>query len=376
MRLYIERTDQVTITGRVMAVGTSIDDILSSFTSATESALQTLPDIEASITPRNGISLLDTKNEIFLSYLQALALRNLSVVRSLKNNASVEETQQLSNNLTDKLVEYRVYLERGVKPLEQKIKYQVDKAVKTADDEARAQVQRKQAVEAKNGQRANDGEGSRDSDEDDEDSDTSGEAELDAASFRPKLGESAPLDREASERGERSRGDINGVYRPPRVSATSMPTTETRERKERRPGRSATLEEYVSTELSNAPLAEPSIGSTIAAGGRRNKDARQLAKEQERREYEETNLVRLPAESKKERGKQAGRDRGGGFGGDEFRGLGQSADRIGDLTRRKSRDNVVERSRKRAVEDGPRNDGVGDAFDVKKRRLAKKMSRR
>ena len=54
-----------------------------------------------------------------------------------------------------------------------------------------------------------------------------------------------------------------GVYRPPRISATSMPTTETKERKERRPGRSATLDEYVSTELSQAPLAVPSIGSTI-----------------------------------------------------------------------------------------------------------------
>ena len=167
-----------------------------------------------------------------------------------------------------------------------------------------------------------------------------------------------------------------GVYRPPRISATSMPTTESREQKERRPGRSATIDEYVNTELSNAPLAQPSIGSTIAAGGRSNKDARQLAKEKERREYEETNLMRLPKESKKERAKQSRRDRGGGFGGEEWRNLGEGVDRISDLTRKKQKDSALDRSRKRrAVEDGPRDDGTGGAFDVKKQRMLKKMRR-
>ncbi|KAH9835476.1 hypothetical protein Tdes44962_MAKER08534 [Teratosphaeria destructans] len=159
-----------------------------------------------------------------------------------------------------------------------------------------------------------------------------------------------------------------------------MPTPESRDRTERakRPGRSATVDEYISHELSAAPVAEPSIGSTIAAGGRKTKNAKDLQKDADRREYEETNLVRLPAASKKEKGRQAARDRGGGFGGEEWKGLGESVDRIGDLTRRKGRDSALDKSRKRtswAVEDGPRGSGMGDAFEVKRRRLAKKRGR-
>ena len=152
-----------------------------------------------------------------------------------------------------------------------------------------------------------------------------------------------------------------------------MPTTKTRERKERKPGRSAAVDEYITTEYSYAPFADPSFGSTITSGGRKNKDARQLAKEQERRDYEEANLIRLPKESKSELAKQSARDRRGGFGGEEWRELGNSVDRIGSLTKKKGRDSALEKSRKRrAVEDGPRGDGIGNAFEMKKRRVMKK----
>ena len=358
-----------------MAPEPSILDTLSSFTTATEAVTQGLPAPDALLPPQNGISLLDAKNEIFLSYLQALALRNLNVIRSLKEGTSVEDTQKLSDEITAKLIEHRVYLERGVRPLEQKIKYQVDKAVKAADDEERVAAQRQKRLEAVNGANGNASGSGSDSDEDEDEGDV--EAETEVTAYRPNLAGFGQANGPTPEQDRRAKSSEDGVYRPPRISATAMPTTEQRVQKERRPGRSATLDEYVNTELSAAPLAEPSIGSTIAAGGRKNKDARQLAKEQERRDYEETNLVRLPKESKKEQLKQAARDkRGGGFGGEEWRGLGESVDRIGDLTRRKGKEGALDRSRKRrAVEDGPRGDGIGGAFDVKKRRLEKKMKR-
>ena len=121
-------------------------------------------------------------------------------------------------------------------------------------------------------------------------------------------------------------------------------------RAERRPQRSRTLDEYVSTEYSAAPVAEPSIGSNIAAGGRSSKSARQLKEEQERRDYEEMNLVRLPKHSKKELARlgYARRGNDGGFGGEEWRSLGSSLDRITDLTRRKGgKEGALDRSRKR-----------------------------
>lgn len=365
-----------------MANQAVLADTLDDFTTATQSALQGLPKSSAILPVENGISLLDAKNELFLSYLQALALRNLSVVRSLKDGSSLEETQKLNDMTTRKLVEHRVYLERGVKPLEQKIKYQVDRVIKAVDDEERASQQKKSRVgKPVNGHSKADGnesgESSENDSEEDDGSDVSVDATIKEASYRPNAAGFAQAGDSEEYQERRAKSKVDGVYRPPRISATSMPTTESRERKERRPGRSATLDEYVSTELSNAPLAQPSIGSTIAAGGRKNKDARQLAKEQERRDYEESNLLRLPKESKKERAKQSRRDKGGGFGGEEWRGLGESVDRIGDLTRRKHKEGALEKSRKRrAVEDGPRGDGTGDTFDVKKRRLMKKMGRK
>lgn len=361
-----------------MATPTSIADVLSDLTTATESAITALPDSATLLPPENGISLLDIKNDLFLSYLQALALRNLNVVRSIKNGKSLAETKKLNAEITRKLVEQRVYIERGVWPLESKIKYQIDRVVKAADDDERAVKLKGDAKKVKGLAKVNGREESEeddDSDDEDESDSDAEEEEVDAAMHRPDPSRFAQSNVNA-ERERQVEDGGEGVYRPPRISATSMPTTETKERKERRPGRSATLDEYVSTELSQAPLAVPSIGSTITSGGRKTKDARQLAREQERQNYEETHLVRLPPESRKERAKNQRRDRGGGFGGEEWRELGDSVDRIGDLTRRKGKDSALDRSRKRrAVEDSPRDDGIGAAFDARKKRMMKKMRR-
>lgn len=362
-----------------MATETQLPALLSSFNAATESALSALPAADSTIPPENGITLLDAKNEIFLAYLQGLALRNLNVIRSLKNGSSFEDTQKLNDQITKKLLEQRVYLERGVRPLEGKIKYQVERVIKAAEDEERAKQTRANGVKKVNGQAKKgaeeEGVSASDSDEDSEEDEEDEEvlARPNAASLNKNI-------RETAETNRRAKSKEDGVYRPPRVSATTMPTTSSREEKQvRRPARSRTLDEYINNELSAAPVAQPSIGSTIDAGGRRDKDARQLAREQERRNYEETNLIRLPKESKKELSKQKSRDRqrdGGGFGGEEWRGLGESVDRIGDLTKRKGgREGALEKSRKRKVggnEDGPRGDGVGDAFEKKRRRVMKK----
>ena len=358
-----------------MAAETSLQTVLSTFASSADDAAQALPSATSLIPPEQGISLLDAKTEIFLVYLQALALRNLNVIRSLKEGSSADEVHKLSDEMTGKLLEHRVYLERGVRPLEQKIKYQVDKVVKEAGDEERMAAQREKQVQGvkDNGDVAGVSEDGGEIDEE------SSDEEVEATSHRPNFAGLTRGHSNAAEPTRQSRSTADGVYRPPRISATAMPTTSQREPKPQRAARSATLDEYVRNELSTAPLAQPSIGSTIAAGGRRTKDARQLAREQERRDYEETHLMRLPPQSKAERAKEGARQRrAGGFGGEEFRGLTDSVDRIGNLTSR-TKHSALERSRKRPrreVEDGPRNDGtMGSAFDVKKRRVMKKMKR-
>jgi U3 small nucleolar ribonucleoprotein protein LCP5 len=285
--------------------------------------------------------------------------------------------QQYSDQITGKLIEHRVYLERGVRPLEGKIKYQTDRLVKVAEDEERARVKREEKAALGVNSRKHDenesGEesdiGSEDDDEE-EDEDVKGEE----TSSGPRIA-SMIRSSNSTQSSSHPANSKTGAYRPPRISATSMPTTEGRKEKDRRPARSATVDEYIATELSTAPVSLPSIGSTIAERGRSTKNPRQLAKEQERREYEETHLMRLPKESKKEIAKQRARERRG-YGGEELQGLGEAVDRIGDLTRRKKgKEGVLEKSRKRrATEDGPRGDG-GGAFDAKRKKIMKRMKR-
>jgi hypothetical protein len=73
----------------------------------------------------NGVSLLDAKHQMLLSYLS-----HLSYYILLRLSASPVE----NHPVIDKLLENRVFLEK-IKPLELKIKYQIEKLVKSADME-------------------------------------------------------------------------------------------------------------------------------------------------------------------------------------------------------------------------------------------------
>jgi U3 small nucleolar ribonucleoprotein protein LCP5 len=136
------------------------------------------------------------------------------------------------------------------------------------------------------------------------------------------------------------------------------------------------MEEFVANELSAAPLAEPSIGTTILDRGRKVKTSSDRQEEVERQEYEEMNFIRLPKESKKDRAKKAKASGRGGrmeFGGEEWRDLGDGVDRIQRLTKSNDRASgaraLLEKSRKRAFDtsDGPKQSGhsrpeIGDRF--------------
>jgi len=118
--------------------------------------------------------------------------------------------------------------------------------------------------------------------------------------------------------------------------------------------------------LSTAPSLEPSIGSTIVAGGRGTKTARDRVAEAERTAYEENNFVRLPALSKKEMARQRGR-RDGQYGGEEMSGLGGDLDRIERATGGKRK---MGGKLENGGKDGPRGDGFGGVVNVKRRKVA------
>lgn len=352
-----------------MTVDNSLEALLATLVTSIQSATEALPTEDIS-PPKDGISLLDVKNELLLSYLQNLVFLILLKIRARSDSAGFPKKSDLhpQDEVVQKLVELRVYLEKGVRPLENRLKYNIDKIIRTADDAARRTDPK--AGSAKNKKRSKDvgagsdvsDEGSAGSAQTDDDEDEMAYAPRGAAMARQK----------AEGKGEKGAEPAkDGIYRPPRITPMAMPTTEGREeRRERRPGKSATLDEFIATELSSAPIAEPSIGSTITEGGRHTKSEKERREENERRDYEEANFTRLAPISKKEQAKRRGRGQEGGFGGEEWRSLGAGIDRIERLTQKKGgKVGTLELSRKRPTSDGPRGSGsaAGDAFEKRRK---------
>jgi U3 small nucleolar ribonucleoprotein protein LCP5 len=364
-----------TIAIMATAADNSLPALLSSLTASLADATQVLPEKDALFPPKDGISLLDTKNDLFLSYIQNLVFLILVKLRHTKLKGSSEDRAQELVDLNDKVVknlaELRLYLDKGVKPLEGRLKYQVDKVVKAAD-EATTQPQQP-ASRLKKTTTINDkAHAERDSDisasgsgDDGSDDDSDESAEVDELSYRPNP---AALLRpaDATATSDRAGGQKGGLYKPPRITPTSLPTTVGKEaRGVRRPAKSATIDEFIATELSSAPIAEPSIGSTIRSGGRHTLSQRERDEHAEKKVYEESNFIRLPKESKKDRTKKS---RGDGFGGEEFRNLGIGLDRIEKMTKKQSGSGgQLANSRKRAVQDGPRDSGEQFGMQFAKR---------
>jgi U3 small nucleolar ribonucleoprotein protein LCP5 len=354
---------------KTMAVDNSLESLLATLVTSIQSATEALPT-EDILPPKEGISLLDVKNELLLSYLQNLVFLILLKLRARSGNASSKQELALypHDEVVQKLVELRVYLEKGVRPLENRLKYNIDKIIRTADDAARRMSQ--SAVKSKP-RRTKD---QADVDSDASDAESAGsdqtEEDEDEMTYGPRGTAMAKSKADAKEeRAKESSKD--GIYRPPKITPMAMPTTEGREaRRERRPGKSATLDEFIATELSSAPMAEPSIGSTIVNGGRHTKSEKERREENERREYEESNFTRLAPISKKEQAKKRGRGQDGGFGGEEWRTLSAGIDRIERLTQKKGgKLGSLDKSRKRPVGDGPRGSGsaAGDAFEKRRK---------
>ncbi|KAB5572326.1 hypothetical protein GE09DRAFT_663852 [Coniochaeta sp. 2T2.1] len=352
-----------------MAVATTLPALLDLLSQSLSSAVEATPKL-AGIEPRkDGLSLLDVKNELLLSYLQNLVFLILMKIRQSRDaGADSKAKADLHDLVVKKLVELRLYLEKGVRPLEDKLRYQIEKVLRAADDaERNSKSAAEQAAEAA-------------AIEDEEDSDAEegktpapDAAKISDLAYRPNL--SAFVRPAGASNPAKKETDANGVYKPPRVAPTVMPTTTTerRERADRRPMKSATLDEFVADEFSSAPTAEPSIGTTIMQGGRRMKSAAERQKEDEVREFEEKNFTRLPNVSKKDKAKAAkaaGRGKGMNFGGEEWRDIGEGVDRIHRLTKSKSGGTstraLLEKSRKRVFDatDGPRGSGVSGGVEM------------
>ncbi|KIV79815.1 hypothetical protein PV11_07360 [Exophiala sideris] len=382
-----------------MGVADSTADLLSTLTTALESASSAFPeDQQQFLPPIEGISLLDVKNDLLLSYLQNLAF--LTILK-LRNGGDIGKSE-MGSEVVKKLIELRVYLERGVRPLENKLKYQIDKVTRAADDAERRATQRSNSAPAvskkSTTKSANQGSDISDIDSEEEDDDDAeqltGHMNEDiSAAPRP----AALLRNQAASKKDtastKSRATATGAYKPPRITPTSMPESASNRTNDQpaRKRRSQLLDEYIDEELSTAPRAQPSIGSnsTIVKHGRGTMSSRDREKERERTDYEERNFVRLPAISKAEKRKarlSGESNRRDLFGGEDWTGLGGLGDRINRTVAGKARGeggSVLERreKRRRDTQDGPRGDGaaMGDSFEKRRKILqgrAEKKGRR
>lgn len=211
----------------------------------------------------NGISLFALKNDALLSYINNIAL---IIAGQIKRSLGEDTQSELENNIK-RTIEQRVTLEKGIKGLEAKISYQVDKALRAY----RKSLETTEVEEAKES-----------------------DSEDDLTSFRPNVAQLQSKSDEESDEEEATK-----KYRAPKIAAT---TQFSKDRKSRR--RDFTMEEFIQ-DTAEAPMAEPSIGTTIQDHGRggmsTEKDRR---KAREVQTYEEDNFTRIQSVS----AKQARRD--------------------------------------------------------------------
>jgi U3 small nucleolar RNA-associated protein 3 len=253
----------------------------------------------------SGVSYLEVKLQLLLSYCTNVAFYLLLKAegRSVKSHPVIEQ-----------LVELRTLMEK-MRPLDAKLKYQMDKLLKTPLAGAAAAG--------------------------------------DALRFKPNPdalldgGTAAAAGADDDDGGEAGGGgggaDGGDVYRPPRITAMHFEDKEeararrAREKKAAR-ARKSEIVQALREEFDDAPAEEPNIGS---AAQYRDKE------EDHRTRFEEDNFVRV-AVPKKERARLAALRRGGG--GDAF----ESFEDFGDIDLAVGRDEdraAVGVLRKRSLEE-------------------------
>ncbi|KAK9449502.1 uncharacterized protein V1518DRAFT_416172 [Limtongia smithiae] len=264
-----------------------------------------------------GISLLALKADCMAAYLHALGVRTLfgveAIAEKLENESADSdgtiaadgadnnnEVQDIDDDIRKLLVTERVVLERGVRPLEKKINYQVQKLLRATAGKSTKKAEKEPA--------AGDDEGSNS----DQNSGTSeGEEDFDGDDLpltykpRPNLLVSADSKKDSSSSAKSS--SSTKKYVPPKINPTKLPTAKplsASQRRAARPHKNQALEEYISETTSTLPESAPSVGSNVLNHGRGGtRTQRAQVREDRVSKYEEENFTRLADDSKKKRKK-------------------------------------------------------------------------
>lgn len=262
-----------------------------------------------------GMSLLALKENALLAYVNNLAVVLLTHIERLQNGADSEKLEQIKSKAVQGTVEQRACLEKGVKPLEKKLNYQLEKMVRAFHrmEEDNAKIEAKINEQVENGAAGSENSSS----ESDSESDSDDEDE-DALSYKPDSSALAKMTKKPYKRKERE-SETSEKYRPPKISAAAPPRQfDDRAGPKQHTRKLQSMEEYLA-ESSDLPQAESSIGSTIVDHGRGGvKTSRDKKREQEIQKYEENNFTRLPSTATKKTFKQKMAERANNFAGEDW----------------------------------------------------------
>ncbi|ANZ76246.1 BA75_02004T0 [Komagataella pastoris] len=264
-----------------------------------------------------GVSLLDLKNSAIASYVNSLILIILSNIERMKLNGEDEEFNSQRESIVKNSIVQRVTLDKGVKGLEKRLQYQIEKMVRAY---SRMEQDEKDLKEKQTQHLDEDGETKEEVDDAEEE-----EEEEEGMSYRPNP--SAMLEKLKSNTAKPSSSGSSDKYRPPRIAAVAPPSSEAKqERSKTKHKKLQSMEEYLQ-ETNEAPMLTESVGSNIMGQGRGGvKTSRERDREEEIREYEETNFTRLPTSVTEKSKKQKRSHRLNTFAGEDWSFFGKDRD--------------------------------------------------
>ncbi|RLV86524.1 U3 small nucleolar ribonucleoprotein LCP5 [Meyerozyma sp. JA9] len=262
-----------------------------------------------------GLSLLSLKNSALLSYINQIALVTLCHLKRMHG----DDVEEARNQAIENSIAQRVCLEKGVKPLEKKLNYQLEKMIGSYVKMKENEQKLEQSLE-KNGSV--------------EDSDSDAESDDEKLAHRPDAAALAKL----SKPKDSDTTSTKEKYRPPKISAVAPPTKDAPVQRSNRKLQS--MEEYL-RESSDLPQVDQSIGTNIVDHGRGGiKTQAERKREKEIQDYEESNFIRLPSTSTKTSAKQKRHNMMNTFAGEDWSMFNNSRD-ISSSTSRKRKPNSV-----------------------------------
>ncbi|CCH60730.1 hypothetical protein TBLA_0D02260 [Henningerozyma blattae CBS 6284] len=251
------------------------------------------------------VSLLSLKNDTLLAYINSLLLiiGNKLNINDAKDDDDLEKNHHELDKYRENTIQHRIVMERGIKPLEKKLNYQLDKLVRTYTKLEKDYLEsEKRALE-----KLSHSSSSSDDDNDDSDQDSSDEDEK--MVFKPNI--SGLLTKEDTKKSKRTEieaeaemeteAGTDSVYKPPKINAIAPPKQtqfvdrfDPKYHKDNTRGsRMQAMEEYL-RESSDQPDWESSIGANIVNSGRGGiKSHRDTEVDRKMADFEEENMTRL-----------------------------------------------------------------------------------